>query len=321
MAAPHCKRYAQAHGREIHKDEAPARGGIFSGNSGDPPNLAHRPGRARDFTDAGVGPFMRAGILLSVAGHAALLLWVLVLLGHPTPFHTVPPDAITVDIVPASEVALNESPPALEQFGAAAPAAREPRAGDKPDATGSARPRQSPPAQAGPRQQPTTARPQATPQQRVGPRPQPADQQPPVPPSLLVYDATVAPVPGLPLPSGGTENAFGGFDAPADSTAALPIDVIAELKVHVQRCWNPPAPLASAQKLKVVLRVSLEPGGALAGQPMLLEASASPHGPALVETAVRALKDCQPYGFLPAQKYQEWKVLDLRFTPQGIAGG
>ena len=35
---------------------------------------------------------MRAGILLSVAGHAALLLWVLVLIGHPTPFRTVPPD-------------------------------------------------------------------------------------------------------------------------------------------------------------------------------------------------------------------------------------
>ncbi len=273
---------------------------------------------------------MRAGILLSVAGHAALLLWVLVLIGHPTPFRTVPPDAVTVDIVPVSEVAWPESLPAIE-FGAATAEGRGPRAGDKPD-TAASRPQQSSQAasrqqqqatprqqQAGPRQQQTSSEPAS--QRQAGQRAQPADPQPPAPSSLLVYNATVAPLPELPLPSGGTENPFGGFDAPADSTAALPVDVIAELKAHVQKCWNPPAPLASAQKLKVVLRVALGPGGALAGQPMLLEASASPHGPALVETAVRALKDCQPYGFLPAQKYQEWKVLDLRFTPQGIAGG
>jgi hypothetical protein len=51
------------------------------------------------------------------------------------------------------------------------------------------------------------------------------------------------------------------------------------------------------------------------------EASASAYGPRLVETATRALRQCQPFTFLPAEKYQEWKLLDLSFSPRGLAGG
>jgi hypothetical protein len=54
----------------------------------------------------------------------------------------------------------------------------------------------------------------------------------------------------------------------------------------------------------------------------LLEASASAKGPLLMQRAMDALQACQPYTMLPADKYKEWKVLDLSFTPQDfIAGG
>jgi len=69
----------------------------------------------------------------------------------------------------------------------------------------------------------------------------------------------------------------------------------------------------------VVLRISLMPNGALAGEPALVAASASPSGPALMQTAMRALRQCQPYGFLPAAKYKEWKLLDLSFSPSGLS--
>jgi len=36
-------------------------------------------------------------------------------------------------------------------------------------------------------------------------------------------------------------------------------------------------------------------------------------------TGPRALRQCQPYGFLPAAKYKEWKVLDLSFSPTGLS--
>jgi hypothetical protein len=39
-------------------------------------------------------------------------------------------------------------------------------------------------------------------------------------------------------------------------------------------------------------------------------------GPLLMQSAIRALSACQPYAMLPADRYGEWKVLDLSFTPQ-----
>ena len=62
------------------------------------------------------------------------------------------------------------------------------------------------------------------------------------------------------------------------------------------------------------------PDGRLAAPPMLVEASASAKGPALMESAVSALQACQPYSMLPADKYREWKVLDLNFTPDDFTG-
>jgi hypothetical protein len=70
-----------------------------------------------------------------------------------------------------------------------------------------------------------------------------------------------------------------------------------------------------------VMRVAFRRDGTLASEPVLIEASASRDGPVVMQTAIRALKECQPYGFLPADKYREWKVLDLSFTPRDMAGG
>ena len=41
----------------------------------------------------------------------------------------------------------------------------------------------------------------------------------------------------------------------------------------------------------------------------------------LLKAAIRTLKECQPYAFLPAEKYRDWKVLDLTFSPRDMAGG
>jgi hypothetical protein len=39
-----------------------------------------------------------------------------------------------------------------------------------------------------------------------------------------------------------------------------------------------------------------------------------------MQSAIAAITACQPYTMLPADKYQEWKVLDLDFTPQNFKG-
>ena len=56
-----------------------------------------------------------------------------------------------------------------------------------------------------------------------------------------------------------------------------------------------------------------------AAEPILIEATASAKGPLLMQSAISALQACQPYGMLPVDRYGEWKVLDLSFTPQDFS--
>ena len=64
-----------------------------------------------------------------------------------------------------------------------------------------------------------------------------------------------------------------------------------------------------------------EADGTLAGPPVLIEGSASAKGPALLQSLLSGLQRCQPYNMLPADKYQEWKSIDMRFTPADMGGG
>ena len=65
----------------------------------------------------------------------------------------------------------------------------------------------------------------------------------------------------------------------------------------------------------------MTPEGRLAAEPMLIEAKASMKGLLLKQGAIEALQACQPYAMLPADRYGEWKVFDLSFTPQDFASG
>jgi hypothetical protein len=110
------------------------------------------------------------------------------------------------------------------------------------------------------------------------------------------------------------------FDAMAEHAAGLTKADIAAFRAHLDKCWKPSDAVARAPNLKAVLRIALTPEGAMAAEPILVGASASAQGPALVDAARRALAACQPFGFLPADKYSEWKILELNFTPRGLGG-
>ena len=75
------------------------------------------------------------------------------------------------------------------------------------------------------------------------------------------------------------------------------------------------------EKISLVVRVMLKADGTLSAPPTLIEASASPKGPLLLQNLLRGLTQCQPYNMLPADKYQEWKNLDMRFTPADMGQG
>ena len=262
---------------------------------------------------------MRAGLAFSLVLHVALLAWAFALFASPAPFAPMRTGAITVELVPAAAARESDARPEQNSAPEAALGPQQPAQERKTRtaAAGSQMPAQQQ-AGAPPRAISAADANPAGSGQRPGPQPN-ADLM--AAPALLVFDATVAPIVDVPLPSGSVANPAGGYDAPANSTAKLSREEIAALRERLQQCWTLPAEVAEAPKLRVVLRIGLRPNGSLSGSPTLIEASASPNGPALVAAATSALRKCQPYAFLPAAKYQEWKLLDLSFSPQGLAGG
>jgi colicin import membrane protein len=93
------------------------------------------------------------------------------------------------------------------------------------------------------------------------------------------------------------------------------------LRRRLQECWNPPAGITNASKLSIVMRVLFKPDGYLVAQPTVVAGTASPLGPALVESAKRALLTCQPFKMLRPENYANWKDIEINFDPQDMFGG
>ena len=39
------------------------------------------------------------------------------------------------------------------------------------------------------------------------------------------------------------------------------------------------------------------------------------------ESALRAIRSCAPYNFMPAAKYEAWKEVEVNFDPREMFGG
>jgi hypothetical protein len=242
-----------------------------------------------------------AALLLSSAAHITLL--GSVLFANPRANDAPPPKSIMVDLVPAKQAPPAAKPelPKLELPKPQALAAKR----EKP-ASSSAR--ESPPRAASP-EPAAPPLPPAAPTTRAEPRPAPA----------VPDDAGEAAVRIARLMHLGELNPDIIFEAPPSrNEARLSRSEIAAFKAHLKTCWKPPAGVPQAENLKAAIRIALRPNGRFGKEPVLLAASASIHGPALVKSALAALTQCQPYTVLPARKYQEWRQLDLRFTSRDI---
>jgi hypothetical protein len=263
-----------------------------------------------------------SGMAVSIATHLTVLT---VGLGYAgvRPFETAPVEAITVDLVTPDEVqeAARETPPKpkppleipdlsiSDQPAAAAQPAAPPQSQQQiSQPQPSPAPRLNPPADA--KQAAIQPPPTAASQAPAAPQPA-ASWRPPEPDLSVKYQVNL----GLPARPGGD------FDTVAFSAAKVSTDDIARFREHLKTCSVLPASVAPTDKVTIRLRASFLPDGTLASAPLLIEASASAKGPLLMQAAIDALAACQPYAVLPADKYNEWKVLDLGFTPRDFRGG
>lgn len=264
--------------------------------------------------------FIRAGIAASALGHLSVLTMVLIF-AEVHPFGSVTAEPIMVDLVPPAEAA-----PAAKKEEPVAP---KPQSSDAFDLSSKAAPSGSP----APSPQPAAAQPQ---QQAALSAPRPSQQQPaaqPQPASASPTPAYVPPEPdltvkyrvmlGLPpeLPGVPQDKPGDGFDAPASDKADVASSLVAEFRRHLRTCSKLPASIAPSDNVRIKLRVFMTPEGKIAAEPVVVEGTATLKGLDLRQSAIDALANCQPYAMLPADRYGEWKVLDLNFTPQDFSGG
>ena len=270
-------------------------------------------------------------ITASAIAHVSLLTLVL-LFSDVHPFGAVTAEQIPVEIVTQQDLAEKQAPPQQPVAENKPEPAPTPQPDfsllDKPAAVSPPPPTVSPAPAARPLKQAALATPGAAqPQPVAEPPSQPAAPayKPPEPDVSIKYQVLLGLPPDLsPLPPATAQARSKGddnFDAPATEAADIASTLVAAFRRHLKSCSKLPASLSGTDDVKVKLRVLMTPEGRLAGEPILIEASASMKGPLLMQGAIRALAACQPYAMLPQDRYGEWKVLDLSFTPQDFTSG
>lgn len=254
----------------------------------------------------------------SAVAHVSVLALVL-MFSEVHPFGAVTAEQIPVDIVTPLEIAEKQAQPApvptpQPDFSAL----------EKPATNSAPAPAPQPSAPARPQKQAVAAEPRLGPQLAAAqPQASAPAYTPPEPDLSIKYQVMLglppdmSPVLPPAQPSGG--KAGDNFDAPATKAADIASSLVAEFRRHLRTCSKLPASLAPSDDVKVTLRVFMTPEGKLANDPILIEASASMKGPLLMRGAINALQACQPYAMLPVDRYGEWKVLDLSFTPQDFS--
>ncbi|QOZ52740.1 hypothetical protein [Bradyrhizobium sp. CCBAU 53338] len=287
---------------------------------------------------------IRPDIAASAIAHLTLVA-LIILISEVHPFHAAPAETVAVDIVTPEEVKQEEAKAeekareeAREKPPEQLPEFKLPKLDftdkDRLDTSPKPAPSEEKPAEKAPLQQRQQPRPpQAAKPQEANAQSQPQQSQPQQPPAAMPqpqaappaykqpepdvtvrYHVTLGLPPALPPAPKDAPKDDGG-DAKDSIAAKLPPEVIAELRRHLRSCSKLPAGVAPTDAVRIRLRAVMATDGTLARDPILIEAPPSAKGVAIVKSAISALQNCQPYKMLPTDKYAEWSVMDLSFTP------
>ncbi len=105
------------------------------------------------------------------------------------------------------------------------------------------------------------------------------------------------------------------------SAARISQNEIDALRARISQCWNVPVGADGASQLSVVLRVQFRKDGTVQRGPDIVEATASSFGPAFAESGRRAILQCQPYTMLRPETYDQWRDIEIKFTPNDMFRG
>lgn len=89
------------------------------------------------------------------------------------------------------------------------------------------------------------------------------------------------------------------------------------VREQVSQCWSPPIGGVAGESMIVRVKFTLNSDGSLSGQPSVDSMGASR---AAADAALRAVRRCSPLK-LPAEAYDYWRSVDIRFDPKDMMGG
>jgi outer membrane biosynthesis protein TonB len=93
------------------------------------------------------------------------------------------------------------------------------------------------------------------------------------------------------------------------------------LRARLRECWNVPVGVAEARDLIVTVRIQFKQDGSLQTDPRLMNSGGHPAFQVAAESALRAVRTCAPFSFLPAAKYEAWKDVIVDFDPRDMFRG
>ena len=125
--------------------------------------------------------------------------------------------------------------------------------------------------------------------------------------------------PDQPAPQATTQslpqNQQASLGAPNANDARITQSEMDYLRQRIAECWSPPVGAINADALIVKVRMQLDRGGNLVGVPFIVESAPGIAGQAAGDSALRAVRRCQPYDQLPQDKFDIWQTVEVRFDP------
>jgi hypothetical protein len=260
---------------------------------------------------------MRIALIVSIIGHVLFVTLSVRDLRPTAHGETMDVEIVAANEVPSATGGLKANDP-LSPSKAEQPEPKADEAKSEPPAPKS-NPSQPAPKTAQPKPEPKAA-PSKTAEQKPQP---PTEQNPPQAMEAAAQPQTPlsTPAPSTTLEDLNRTSAMLGlpfnFDSPSGTSAermAKFTEGVKEFKAQVRRCFKLPPGIAANQQMRTIVRIRLRPNGTLADDPDPIDVPSPMRGGALVANVKQAIRQCAPYN-LPADKYQDWKELDIDFSP------
>jgi hypothetical protein len=105
------------------------------------------------------------------------------------------------------------------------------------------------------------------------------------------------------------------------NAATLSQNEMDALRARLRDCWLVPVGVAEARDLVVSVRIQFNKDGSLAADPTLMSHGSHPAFQAAAESALRGIRRCAPYSFMPPLKYEAWKDIIVDFDPHEMFRG